>query len=66
MNMITRGDLGIILESTTPTRTIKSDYLTKTIFEEWEITDDWLVCYLGVDENGVLNIGCVPTEYGNA
>ena len=63
MNMITRGDFGLILDSTTKTRTIKSDYLTKTIFEEWEITDDWIVCHLYIDEDGVLNIECVPTEY---
>lgn len=58
MKLQTRAELSNVLLAQMSTRTIKSDYITGTIFE------DWLVCYMCIAVDGVLEIECVPREYG--
>lgn len=62
MKKIKRSELGDYLSAMMPTCTVKSDFLSGTVFDEWAITGDWLVSHLRID-NDVLIIECVPREY---
>lgn len=62
MKLLTRAELGNVLSAQMRTKTVKSDYLKGTVFEEWELTEDWLVTHMYIDDD-VLVIECQPTEY---
>jgi hypothetical protein len=59
----TREELGMVLSATMSTKTIKSEFLKGTIYEEMELTDKWFVSFMEVNKQGVLVIECLPPEY---